>query len=161
MNLSTEQLSRLSRLLDEIVDADDAQRAQWLRALPPEHTDLAAALQRALQRDGAAMEPLVLPRIAELAAGDGGHVLREGDLIGPYRLMRRLGAGGMAEVWLAQRADGAFRREVALKMPSRLQWRHDLQPRFAVERDILASLEHPHIARFYDAGVDSDGRPYF
>ena len=162
MKLSTEQLSRLSRLLDEVVDADDAQRAQWLRALPPEHADLATALQRALLRDGAAagVPPLALPRIAALAAGDDEHGLHEGDLIGPYRLMRRLGAGGMAEVWLAQRADGAFRREVALKMPSRLQWRHDLQPRFAVERDILASLEHPHIARFYDAGVGVDGRPY-
>ncbi len=66
----------------------------------------------------------------------------------------------MAEVWLAQRADGAFKREVALKLPLLSQLRQDLAQRFAVERDILASLEHPNIARLYDAGNDSGGRPY-
>jgi serine/threonine protein kinase len=66
----------------------------------------------------------------------------------------------MAEVWLAQRADGAFTRDVALKMPAHPHSREDLARRFAIERDILASLEHPHIARFYDAGVSQDGRPY-
>src|SRR5271156_3865407 len=66
----------------------------------------------------------------------------------------------MAEVWLARRADGAFKRDVALKIPLLTRRRHDLAQRFAHERDILASLEHPNIARFYDAGVDADGLPY-
>lgn len=66
----------------------------------------------------------------------------------------------MAEVWLAQRADGAFKRKVALKIPVHLERREDLARRFVIERDILAALEHPHIARFYDAGVSQDGRPY-
>ncbi len=66
----------------------------------------------------------------------------------------------MAEVWLARRADGAFKREVALKLPMLNQLRGDLEARFARERDILASLEHPHIARFYDAGVDPNASPY-
>ncbi|HEY6512457.1 MAG TPA: serine/threonine-protein kinase, partial [Burkholderiaceae bacterium] len=161
MRLSTEQLTRMSRLLDEVVDADEAARQQWLQALPSEHQDLEAALRHALlpapgqaPADGvmAALPKLVLDPPA--ASG-----LHEGDLVGPYRLMRVLGAGGMAEVWLAQRADGAFKREVALKTPS-LQWRPDLAERFAIERDIVAALEHPHIARLYDAGVSSGGRPY-
>ena len=63
-------------------------------------------------------------------------------------------------MWLARRADGAFKREVALKLPT-LNLRADLEQRFARERDILASLEHPHIARFYDAGIDPNGLPYF
>ncbi len=66
----------------------------------------------------------------------------------------------MAEVWLAKRADGAFNREVALKLPSLTRVRRDLEQRFARERDILASLEHPHIARLYDAGIDPHGLPY-
>jgi len=66
----------------------------------------------------------------------------------------------MAEVWLAKRVDGAFRREVALQLPMRSRLRKDLEPRFARERDILASLEHPHIARLYDAGTDPDGVSY-
>jgi hypothetical protein len=57
------------------------------------------------------------------------------------------GAGGMAEVWLAKRADGAFKREVALKLPMVSRLRKALEERFIRERDILASLEHPNIAR--------------
>jgi serine/threonine protein kinase/TolB-like protein len=159
--LSTQQLARLSRLLDEVVDADEAARLRWLEALPDEHRDLEPALRRALlPRDPARPLP-PLPKFvdaAEPALPDSR--LRDGDRVGPYRLVRRLGAGGMAEVWLAQRADGAFQREVALKTPSRARWRTDLEQRFAVERDILAGLEHPNIAHFYDAGVGEDGAPY-
>jgi len=83
-----------------------------------------------------------------------------GDLVGPYRLIRLLGEGGMAEVWLAQRADGSIKREVALKLPRLREDRQDLASRFARECDILAALEHPHIARMYDAGISPDGLPY-
>ena len=86
--------------------------------------------------------------------------LQPGERVGPYELIRLLGAGGMAEVWLAKRADGVFKREVALKLPSLTRVRRDLEQRFARERDILAGLEHPHIARLYDAGVDPAGLPY-
>ena len=83
-----------------------------------------------------------------------------GDEVGPYRLIRELGAGGTATVWLAERADGSLRRQVALKLP-RIAWLdRGLAERLNRERDILASLEHPSIARLYDAGVDAAGRPY-
>jgi TolB-like protein len=160
MSLSTEQLSRLSTLLDKVVDADPAGREQWLRELPAEHRDLESALRRSLLPDdgGAEIDAWLSRPLQRDALSDSG--LRTGDCVGPYQLLQPLGAGGMAEVWLAQRADGAFKREVALKTPSRLEWRDDLTERFAHERDILAGLEHPHIAHFYDAGVGTDGRPY-
>jgi serine/threonine protein kinase/Tfp pilus assembly protein PilF len=83
-----------------------------------------------------------------------------GERVGPYELVRLLGAGGMAEVWLAKRVDGAFKREVALKLPMVSRLRKDLEERFIRERDILASLEHPNIARLYDGGLDAQGLPY-
>ncbi len=83
-----------------------------------------------------------------------------GQTVGPYVLIRLLGAGGMGEVWLARRADGSFEREVALKLPLRNPLPWDLAARFSLERDILARLEHPNIARLYDAGVSADGQPY-
>jgi serine/threonine protein kinase/Flp pilus assembly protein TadD len=86
--------------------------------------------------------------------------LGPGGRVGPYELVRLLGAGGMAEVWLAKRADGAFKREVALKLPTVSRLRKDLEERFLRERDILASLEHPNIARLYDGGLDAQGLPY-
>ena len=82
-----------------------------------------------------------------------------GTHIGPYRVIRLLGRGGMGEVYLAARADGLFERTVALK-----RVRDDLAPgvaaRFATERQILADLVHPGIARLYAAGTDDDGRPW-
>jgi eukaryotic-like serine/threonine-protein kinase len=83
-----------------------------------------------------------------------------GQHVGPYRLIKELGRGGMGVVWLAERADGTHARQVALKMPlvENLNWL--LAARFARERNILASLEHPSIARLYDAGVDDKTQPY-
>lgn len=164
MRLSVEQLARMSRLLDEVIDMDEAGRQKWLQALPAEHWDLELALQQGLfPQEGHAAGGEAMARLPKIGAGGGtqaGGGLQAGELVGPYRLLRRLGTGGMAEVWLAERADGAFKRQVALKIPVHLERRQDLARRFVIERDILAALEHPHIARFYDAGVSQDGRPY-
>jgi eukaryotic-like serine/threonine-protein kinase len=65
----------------------------------------------------------------------------------------------MGSVWLAERADGALKRTVALKRPH-VAWAGALAQRMAQERDILAALEHPNIARLYDGGVTTEGRPY-
>jgi serine/threonine-protein kinase len=71
-----------------------------------------------------------------------------------YCLERELGRGGMAVVWLAQRADAVIKRQVALKLPLQSVATATGRARFAQEKDVLAELEHPHIARLYDAGVD-------
>ena len=83
-----------------------------------------------------------------------------GQMIGPYRLVRSLGQGGMGEVFLAERADEQFRHNVAIKLVRRgLLSRHVLG-RLRQERQILASLDHPNIARLYDGGTNTDGIPY-
>jgi tetratricopeptide (TPR) repeat protein len=150
----------MSRLLDEAIDLDEAGRRRWLQALPAEHADVTPALRHGLFPPEGDAAVVALPNLSAGSNTRAESDLQAGELIGPYRLVRALGAGGMAEVWLAQRADGAFNREVALKIPARLDRRQDLARRFTIERDILASLEHPRIARFYDAGVSEEGRPY-
>jgi eukaryotic-like serine/threonine-protein kinase len=82
------------------------------------------------------------------------------DNIGAYTLMRPLGKGGMADVWLAQRTDGTLKRPVALKLPMALMPSPMLAERFARERDMLAQLDHPNIARIYDAGTTAAGQPF-
>ncbi len=84
-----------------------------------------------------------------------------GRRVGPYRLLRRLGRGGMGEVFLAERADGQFEREVALKLLRDGLDSDAFRRRFLQERQTLARLEHPGIARLLDGGLTDDGRPYF
>jgi len=81
--------------------------------------------------------------------------------IGPYRVLRQLGRGGLASVYLAERADGTFRKQVALKLVRRGLDTADILLRLRQERQILARLEHPNIARLLDGGSTEDGRPYF
>ena len=166
VDLSIPQIALLSRLLDEALPLDAAERRLWLERLPPEHQGLAAALRKALlaadsPSSGSRKRLLTLPKLGgSTGAASHSHDPTRGARVGPYELIHPLGAGGMAEVWLARRADGAFKREVALKLPKLTHLRSDLEQRFTRERDILASLEHPLIARFYDAGIDPNGLPY-
>ncbi|MGH8123739.1 MAG: protein kinase domain-containing protein [Rudaea sp.] len=81
--------------------------------------------------------------------------------VGPWRLVRKIGSGGMGIVWLAERADGQFKQRAALKLIKRGMDSDAVLARFLRERQILARLEHPHIAHLLDGGITDDGRPYF
>jgi serine/threonine-protein kinase len=83
-----------------------------------------------------------------------------GAAVGPWRLLRPLGQGGMSVVWLAERADRQIERQVALKLPHAGPGQELLARRLLRERAILAALEHPQIARLYDVGLTGDGTPY-
>ena len=80
--------------------------------------------------------------------------------IGPYRLLERLGEGGMGEVWLAEQSR-PVRRRVALKLIKRGMDSDEISRRFLIERQILARLQHPNIARLLDGGVNDPGQPFF
>ncbi len=151
MPVSPADLPLLSRLLDQALALAPAARAAWLDALQGPEAALRPALERALaQPDPRAPEPVPHLPDAPLAAGTR---------CGPYLLLAPLGQGGMGQVWLARRADGLEDREVALKLP-RLAEHPGLAQRMARERLIAARLEHPHIARLYDTGVDPVLGPY-
>ncbi|MBN1237478.1 MAG: protein kinase, partial [Gammaproteobacteria bacterium] len=161
LDLDAETWARLSELLDQALDLPPAQRTSWLEALDAGHDALKPRLRELLSRAASVETGFLgeLPRLDDPAAppaveaGEGGHV-------GPYRLLRELGSGGMGSVWLAERADGLINRPVALKFPRGLWIREGLRERMAREREILASLEHPGIARLYDAGLTESGDPY-
>ncbi len=81
-------------------------------------------------------------------------------LFGPYRIVRLLGRGGMGSVYLAERADGEFRQQVALKVLASHLVEDSFAERFRQERQLLAQLQHPHIVSFVDGGLDHRGQPY-
>jgi len=84
-----------------------------------------------------------------------------GDRLGAYRIIYEIGRGGMGAVYLATRADDQYRKQVAIKVVKRGMDSDEVLSRFRHERQILAGLEHPHIARLIDGGTTPDGRPYF
>ncbi len=84
----------------------------------------------------------------------------EGQTFGVYRVVREIGYGGMGAVYLAERSDGKFEQKVALKLLKREMNTEPLRRRFQQEREILASLDHPNIARLLDAGATDDNIPY-
>jgi len=106
---------------------------------------------------GPISDPPLSPRKSAPASGPD----QAGTTIGAYRLLRLLGSGGMGAVWLADRQDGQFSKQVALKLLHAGMADSDLRARFLQERQILASLQHPNIAALFDGGVSADGRPFF
>jgi len=153
LGIDTATWVRLSPLLDEALDMPVAEHAAWLARLSAADQPLRPTLERLLAEPAGALHTR-----GPLGAWEGGR--GAGDRIGPYRLLHALGAGGMGEVWLAERADGLMQRQVALKLPHSGGLPGDLAARMARERNILAALVHPNIARLYDAGIADDGQPY-
>jgi serine/threonine-protein kinase len=101
-----------------------------------------------------------LTRITGSTDEPAGSVNRSGDRVGAYRLVRQLGRGGMATVYLAERADGLWEQRVALKLIRRGLDTQDVIRRFLSERQILSSLDHPNIARLLDGGTTEKDLPY-
>jgi eukaryotic-like serine/threonine-protein kinase len=166
MKRTAGEYALLLSLLDEVLDLPPEARERWIDTLSGSRADLRPTLRRMLSATSAPetsdvinlMRPIAAAVHAAAAQPEASE-LQAGEHIGPYELVREIGRGGMGFVWLADRADGAFKRSVALKLPV-VTWGGRLGERMARERDILAALEHPNIARFYDAGVDSMGRPF-
>jgi serine/threonine protein kinase len=162
MNSPTFEWARVEAALDIVLDLPREDRAAALHTLADGDAGLRAELESLLaQVDG--IDPVldrpVLTREAEEAeeAGVGGS-RAPGTRIGAYRLLQLIGRGGMGEVYRAERADGQYVQEVALKLMR--QEFADQPERFQRERQTLARLDHPGIARLLDGGVTEDGRPY-
>ena len=169
MSLTKDDLTALSKLLDEALDIPEAEREAWLGRLSDRYASLRPTLRELLTRQASVETDdflKTLPKFASNPARASPDVaLQPGIIINDYRLVREIGHGGMSSVWLAERSDdavrlGAMKRMVALKLPFAHLHRPQYIERFARERDILAGLAHPNIARLYDAGVTPLGQPF-
>jgi eukaryotic-like serine/threonine-protein kinase len=147
----------LSALLDEALDLPSDQRGAWLARQATEHPALAERLASLLAARDEASRDGFLEGMATPPPVTGG---RPGVQCGPYVLEALIGRGGMGSVWSARRADGRYDAVVAVKLLSASLLSHEAARRFRREGQILARLQHPHIAQLRDAGVTDDGQPY-
>jgi eukaryotic-like serine/threonine-protein kinase len=160
LRLDPASWSDLERLLDEALDRPAAARASWLNALDSRFDGLKPQLLALLSRAAEVETSDFLATLPSVELDAAAAAVADGRIVGPYRLVRELGRGGMGSVWLAERVDGLIDRPVALKLPHVIANFSGLAERMARERAILAALNHPHIARLYDAGLTDDGQPY-
>jgi serine/threonine-protein kinase len=149
--------------LDALLELPADARARRLGEIDASDPNACLLLQRWLAADAEPALPTLDPAryVALLEGGPEERETEASSLIGPWRLLRELGRGGMGSVWLAERADGQYQQAAALKLIKRGMDSDAIQARFLSERRILATLEHPNIARLLDGGIAADGRPYF
>ncbi len=162
LQLNPDELKELSALWDEALALSPDDLARWLEQLRVSSPAVRSALESMLSRRGGVQDSFLqkgsAPHAIEFMSSPQA-AQQAGTQVGNYRLVRELGRGGMGIVWLAERADGLMQRTVALKIPH--PWLSArFMDRFATEREILASLVHPHIARLYEAGRTPEGQPY-
>ncbi len=159
------RVARLDQLLDIALGLDGEARTHFLDSeeVPIElRDDLAQLLKASGLVSPLDRTPLdLVPAAAALLQRDATYsAISAGQRIGHYRLLRLIGEGGMASVWLADRDDGAFSHQVAVKCLKTGLATPESRARFLREQQILAQLQHPNIARLYDAGISDDGVPY-
>lgn len=156
--IERERWQRVSRLLDDALELDAERRADFLRRAVGDDEALGREVDSLLTAVDASEDFLEGPAQPTPKTEPAAQELAPGTLLGAWRVERLLGRGGMGEVYLAERADGRYEQRAAIKL---LQPEAgELRPRFEEECRLLARLEHPGIARLYDAGVAPDGRPY-
>lgn len=161
--MRTDEWQKIEEVLDAALELAPEERRQFLDEVGRTAPELRREVESLLACEAQSDSFLDGPALAfsadffdRIAPDD-----RAGQTVGNYRIIREIGRGGMGAVYLAERADGEFQQEVALKVVRRSFADSDLGRRFRRERQILASLNHPNIARLLDGGVSADGEPFF
>jgi eukaryotic-like serine/threonine-protein kinase len=154
------QWLRLREILADALELPVAERADFVARACSDDADLRTeveSLLRAHDADGAVDR--VEAAVQRLIALDDESMI--GQRVGPYRLVRVIDYGGMGAVFLGQREAGDFEQRVAIKLVRLGARTNEVVQRFLHERQILARLEHPNIARLLDGGITEDGLPFF
>ena len=163
--MTPERLRRIRAVYEAALETDTAAREAFLKRECQADEDLRKEVDRLLSvREhlpewlaGPLLGPAgpVFDAMAKAAPG------MEGRQLEGYELIREIGRGGMGSVYLAERSDGAYRKQVAIKIVHAEKNSSEILERFRRERQILASLDHPNIARLLDGGSTEEGLPYF
>lgn len=150
---------QIKHLFDLAVEISDPQmRAQFLEIACAGDHKLQAGLEELLHHDAAENNPLDVPLVPSIL--NRSSRIQPGTQIGPYKIREQIGEGGFGEVYVAEQTQ-PIRRKVALKLIKFGMDSKDIVGRFQAERQALAMMDHPHVAKVLDAGATDDGRPYF
>ncbi|TVQ14671.1 MAG: serine/threonine protein kinase [Balneolaceae bacterium] len=152
--MDSNQWLRIEEFFQKALEVSGDERDAYIDSLRKTHPDDVPdvlALIRAHEQSGGFLETSIMQEVADL----------RGKVIGPWRILEEIGHGGMSTVCLAERIDGLFERRVAVKFLHGLIPGTDMKARLLAEQKILARLQHPNIAGLIDAGVTTEGRPYF
>jgi serine/threonine protein kinase/tetratricopeptide (TPR) repeat protein len=161
--INAERWQRVKAVFQTLAERPEADCEAALHDLEAQDSALALEVRGLLHahREGGGLVAAALVRESETFSGTQPGRERAGQRIGSYRLVRRLGEGGMGEVWLGQRADDAYHKQVAVKLVHSWLVTPSSFERFRTEREALARLEHSNIVRLLDGGTDERGVPYF
>lgn len=152
--MQTEQWEKVEQYFHKALSLSSNEREVYLHAIANEAPDLISTVKQLLNSHFKTGPFLENPAFDDMISFPD-------ERIGAWRIDRQIGKGGMSTVYLAERADGHFSRRVAIKFLHGFAPGQELYNRMRAEQKILASLDHPHICRLFDAGVHSNGRPYF
>jgi serine/threonine protein kinase len=157
-----ERWQTIERLFHQALDVPASHRAAWLQAACGDDAELRSEVHSLLQSDSDQPDEFLKRQVATAIVATAKQLDREDlpRMVGPYRLLQRIGRGGMGTVYLAERADGEFHKRVALKMVQPGMDTEFILARFRRERQVLAQFDHPHIGRLLDGGTNAEGAPY-
>ncbi len=158
--MNPERWRRIDAIFEAALERAPEGRSSFLAEACGDDAGLRREVETLLAADGKAEAFMEAPASLDDILGDRSGEAEEGAAIGPYRIVRRLDRGGMGIVYLATRADDVYQRQVAIKVLSPGMRTASLVRRFRSERQILASLDHPNIAKLFEGGTTPGGYPY-
>lgn len=168
--MDAERWRRIDALFDALLELTEDRHEEFLQRTCGDDPEMRRELERLLDLERRAGSFMAQPAarldepLQEAAERDevssAAAAAADPTQIGPYRILRRLGRGGMGSVYLGQRDDQSFQRQVAIKVIRADRHQPEVRRRFRTEQQVLAGLVHPNIARLYDGGTTDDGFPY-
>jgi len=159
----SERWKQIEALFEQSLELPETERGKFLEKRCNGDEELRREVESLLQSHARA-GTFIDKRSLFLSDEEGeatGAAAAVGELIGPYRVLREIGRGGMGAVYVAERADQQYEKRVAIKLIKRGMDTDSVLRHFRNERQILAGFDHPNIARLFDGGTTKDGLPYF